>query len=164
MSKTAKTRPLTNNQKATLFELLRQRFEENMVRHEGPRWPDVQKALEAKPRQQRALHEMEASGGEPDVVGRIEDSGEYLFMDCSPQSPVGRRSVCYDRRAREARKKHPPTDSAVEMAAAMGAELLTEAYYRRLQELGDFDTRTSSWLMTPPEIRTLGGALFGDSR
>lgn len=147
-----------------MLETLRVRFEKNMVRHEGIRWANVQAKLESEPRKLWSLGEMERTGGEPDVVGQDRTTEEYLVVDCSKESPRGRRSVCYDRQALEGRKKHKPENSAVEMAADMGAELLTEEQYRRLQELGEFDTKTSSWLLTPPDIRKLGGAIFGDFR
>lgn len=147
-----------------LLATLQERFEANMHRHEDLTWDDVRGKLAGLPDKLRALAEMEGSGGEPDVIGRDEKTGEYLFVDCSPESPKGRRSVCYDREALEARKKHKPKASAVELATAMGTALLTEAEYRRLQELEEFDTKTSSWLHTPPEIRELGGAVFGDYR
>jgi len=147
-----------------LLATLSARFGENMHRHEGLAWEKVRARLEARPDKLGALHEMERSGGEPDVIGQDEETGELLFVDCSPESPEGRRSVCYDDRALEARKKHKPEASAVESAAAMGAALLTEEEYRRLQALGEFDTKTSSWLQTPPDIRSLGGAMFGDYR
>lgn len=135
-----------------------------MHRHEGIEWEKVRARLEGAPDKLWSLREMERSGGEPDVTDRDESTGEYIFCDCSPESPQGRRGVCYDRQALEARKKHKPKASAVEMATAMGAVLLTEELYRRLQELGPFDTKTSSWLHTPPAIRDLGGAIFGDYR
>lgn len=147
-----------------LLAALQARFEGNMHRHEGLRWEKVRARLEAKPDKLWSLGEMEGSGGEPDVIGRDGKTGEYLFVDCSAESPKGRRSVCYDREALDGRKEHKPKSSAVEMATAMGAVLLTEAEYRRLQELGDFDAKTSSWLQTPPDIRSLGGAIFGDYR
>jgi hypothetical protein len=147
-----------------LLATLEARFATNVHRHEGLEWEEVRARLEENVDALRSLSEMERSGGEPDVVGRDEKTGEYLFVDCSPESPKGRRSVCYDREALEARKQHKPETSAVDMAAAMGADLLTEAEYRRLQELGEFDARTSSWLRTPPDIRRLGGAIFGDHR
>ncbi len=147
-----------------LLETLRARFEGNMSRHKGIRWAKVQAKLVAKPDKLRSLGDMERTGGEPDVVGHDTKTDEYLFYDCSKESPEGRRSVCYDRQALNTRKKHKPENSAVEMAADMGAELLAAEQYRRLQELGKFDTKTSSWLKTPPEIRGLGGAIFGDFR
>jgi len=151
-------------QREELLETLKARFEGNMQRHEGLPWTKVRTKLEASPDRLWSLSEMERTGGEPDVVGQGEKKGEYVFIDCSPESPRGRRSLCYDRQALEARKKHKPEGSAVEMAAAMGAELLTEVQYRRLQELGEFDAKTSNWLQTPPDIRRLGGAIFGDYR
>jgi len=151
-------------QREALLATLKERFEENVDRHPGLHWGDVLLRLEGFPGKLRALSEMEGSGGEPDVVGRDQETGAYLFVDCSAESPKGRRSVCYDGEALEARKKYKPEASAVELAEAMGAELLGEAEYRRLQELGEFDTKTSSWLLTPPDIRELGGAVFGDYR
>jgi hypothetical protein len=144
--------------------VLRERFERNMERHPDLRWRSVESRLDEKPASLWTLSEMERTGGEPDVVGRDSETGVYLFYDCSAQSPEGRRSVCYDHAALKARKKHPPRDSAAAMATAMGAILLDEDKYRRLQELGEFDTRTSSWLLSPPEFRARGGALFGDRR
>lgn len=164
MAKKKTRKTLGAKQRAELLEALQVRFEANMHRHEGLEWAKVQKRIEAHPDKLRTLVEMEESGGEPDVVGRDEKSGEYIFFDCSAESPEGRRSVCYDREALEARKKNKPTDSAVGMAAAMGAGLLTEEQYRRLQELGPVDAKTSSWLETPAEMRDLGGAIFGDYR
>jgi hypothetical protein len=148
----------------TLVATLKTRFEENAHRHPDIQWKSVSAKLEQLPDKLRSLHEMEQSGGEPDVIGRDDETGEYLFVDGSPESPKGRRSVCYDREALEARKQHKPAASAVEMAAAMGASLLTENEYRTLQALEAFDRKTSSWLLTPPEIRALGGAVFGDHR
>ena len=147
-----------------LLKTLKARFEKNMNRHKGLEWSKVQAKLEANPKKLRSLNEMETTGGEPDVVGHNKKSGEYIFYDCSAESPKGRRSVCYDREALEARKEHKPKDSAMNMAAAMGIELLTEEQYRELQKLGNFDLKTSSWVKTPPEIRKLGGALFCDRR
>jgi hypothetical protein len=147
-----------------LLKTLKARFEKNMNRHKGLDWAKVQARLEANPQKLRSLNEMETTGGEPDVVGHDEKSGEYIFYDCSAESPKGRRSICYDHEALEARKEHKPKDSAVNMAATMGIELLTEEQYRELQKLGNFDLKTSSWVKTPPEIRTLGGALFCDRR
>jgi hypothetical protein len=151
-------------QREELLETLKARFEENKHRHRGLRWANVQARLEARPDKLWSLGEMERTGGEPDVVGMDGKTGELLFCDCAAESPKGRRSVCYDGPAREARKEHKPKSSAVEMASAMRAELLTEEEYRRLQELEAFDTKTSSWLRTPPDIRALGGAIFGDYR
>jgi hypothetical protein len=147
-----------------LLETLKARFDAHMHRHAGLEWASVRARLDASRAKLRSLNEMEQSGGEPDVVSMDENPGEYVFVDCSAQSPKGRRSVCYDRDALEARKEHKPKDSATEMAAAMGATLLTVADYQQLQELGQFDTATSSWVQTPATIRKLGGALFCDRR
>lgn len=147
-----------------LLEVLKARFEKNMKRHAGLEWADVQARLEARPEKLWSLNEMERTGGEPDVVRHDEETGEYVFCDCSAESPGGRRSVCYDGEALASRKEHKPENSAVDMAAAMGVELLSEEQYRALQRLGSFDTKTSSWLKTPPDIRRLGGAIFGDFR
>lgn len=147
-----------------LLRTLQARFAANMHRHRGIAWTEVQSRLDGSPAALRSLGEMEATGGEPDVIGRDKDSGRYIFCDCAPQSPSGRRSICYDREALAARKEHRPENSAVAMAAAMGIELLTEEQYRALQELGEFDTKTSSWISTPPDVRKLGGALFCDRR
>jgi hypothetical protein len=143
---------------------LKRRFKQHMQRHEGIAWAQVQARLEANAAALESLRRMEDSGGEPDVIGRDPASESFLFCDCSTESPSGRRSLCYDRQALDARKEHKPQGSAVETAAAMGISLLTEAQYRELQRLGDFDTRTSSWISTPPELRSLGGALFCDRR
>jgi len=150
--------------KDELLKVLKARFEKNMGRHKGIEWDKVQARLEANPKKMKSLHEMERTGGEPDVVGHDKKTGEYIFYDCSAESPKDRRSICYDRKALDARKEHKPADSAMDMAAAMGIELLTEEQYRELQQLGAFDTKTSSWIITPSEIRKLGGALFGDRR
>jgi len=147
-----------------LLSALKARFEKNMNRHKGVEWAKVQAKLEANPEKLSSLNEMEKTGGEPDVVGHDKKTGEYIFYDCSVESPKGRRSVCYDREAREARKEHKPKDSAMSMAAAMGIDLLTEEQYRELQKLGEFDLKTSSWVKTPADIRKLGGALFCDRR
>jgi hypothetical protein len=155
---------LSSEQRHGLLTALKARFEKNMNRHKGLEWAKVQARLEAGAGKLWSLHEMESNGGEPDVVGHDKKTGEYIFYDCSEESPKGRRSVCYDREALEARKEHKPKDSAVNMAAAMGIELLTEEQYRELQKLGEFDTKTSSWVKTPPEIRKLDGALFCDRR
>ena len=155
---------LSPEQREELLKIVKARFEKNMNRHKGCDWADVQARLEANPEKLWSLHEMERTGGEPDVVGYDGETGEYIFYDCSIESPKGRRNVCYDQEALESRKTHKPENSAVGMAAAMGIELLTEAEYRELQKLGHFDTKTSSWLKTPPEIRKLGGAIFGDFR
>ncbi|MBV9494280.1 MAG: DUF4256 domain-containing protein [Acidobacteria bacterium] len=143
---------------------LKARFEKNKSRHKNLDWAKVQARLEAHPDKLRSLQEMEETGGEPDVVGHDKKSGEVLFYDCAAESPRGRRSICYDREALDARKENKPKDSAVAMATAMGIELLTEEQYRELQELGEFDTKTSSWVKTPPAIRKLGGAIFCDRR
>ena len=143
---------------------LEARFEENMNRHKGLDWAKVQAKLEANTEKLWSLCEMERTGGEPDVVGLDKKAGEYIFFDCSAESPKGRRSLCYDRQALESRKEHKPKNSAIDMAAAMGIELLTEEEYRELQKLGNFDTKTSSWITTPSEIRKLGGAIFADYR
>jgi hypothetical protein len=159
-----KARELKAGERQALLETLKRRFEENPGRHAGIGWAAVQARLEKAGGKLRSLLEMEATGGEPDVIGHDPKTGEYVFCDCSTQSPKGRRSVCYDREALEKRKEHKPKDSAVAMAAAMGIQLLTERGYRELQELGEFDTTTSSWVATPPQIRRLGGALFCDRR
>ncbi len=151
-------------QRIELLQVLKKRFENNMDRHPNIAWDDVQARLEAKPDKLWSLHEMESTGGEPDVVGFDEATGEYLIYDCSPESPKGRRSLCYDREALESRKQHKPKNSAIDMAEAMGIELLTEQQYRELQQLGPFDQKSSSWLQTPSDIRSLGGAIFGDYR
>ena len=155
---------LSPEKREELLRALKARFEKNMNRHEGLQWAKVQAKLEANTERLRSLNEMERTGGEPDVVGHDKKTGEYIFYDCSAESPKGRRSVCYDREALESRKEHKPEDSAMDMAAAMGIELLTEEQYRELQKLGDFDTKTSSWVQTPSGIRKLGGALFCDRR
>jgi hypothetical protein len=151
-------------QQRELVRALQARFEKNTNRHKALEWAKVQAKLEANPQKLRSLQEMERSGGEPDVIGHDNKTGEYVFYDCSAESPPGRRSVCYDREALESRKEHKPKDSAADMAAAMGIELLTEEQYRELQKLGEFDTTTSSWVKTPSAIRKLGGALFCDRR
>jgi hypothetical protein len=155
---------LSPEQREELLGALKARFEKNMNRHKGLEWAKVQAKLEANAEKLWSLNEMESTGGEPDVVGHDKKTGEYVFYDCSAESPKGRRSVCYDREALEGRKEHKPKDSAINMATAMGIELLTEEQYRELQKLGSFDTKTSSWVQTPPEIRKLGGALFCDRR
>ena len=155
---------LSKEQREGLLRALKARFEKNKNRHKGLEWARVQAKLEANPGKLWPLGEMERTEGEPDVVGHDEKTGEYIFYDCSAESPKGRRSLCYDREALESRKEHKPEDNAVDMAAAMGIELLTEEQYRALQKLGEFDTKTSSWVNTPAAIRKLGGALFCDRR
>ena len=155
---------LSPAQREELLSALKSRFEKNMNRHEGLEWAEVQAKLEANTEKLWSLNEMERTGGEPDVVGSNKKTGEYIFYDCSAESPTGRRSVCYDREALESRKEHKPKNNAMDMAAAMGIELLTEEQYRELQKLGNFDTKTSSWVKTPADIRKLGGALFCDRR
>ena len=156
---------LPPEQRTELLSVLKARFEKNMNRHKGLEWAEVsRRAGEAHPEKLWSLHEMEATGGEPDVVGQDETTGEYIFYDCSAESPTGRRSVCYDADALESRKEHKPQNSAMGMAAAMGIEVLSESEYRDLQQLGAFDTKTSSWVKTPADIRTLGGGLFCDRR
>ncbi|MBK5719549.1 DUF4256 domain-containing protein [Dysgonomonas sp. Marseille-P4677] len=155
---------LSPEQRETLLEILQNRFEKNRQRHQGIEWTDVKFRLEADAGKLWSLGEMERTGGEPDVISRDSQTGEYIFCDCSTESPKGRRSLCYDREALESRKENKPENNAVEMAASMGIELLTEAQYRELQQLGDFDTKTSSWVQTPANIRKLGGALFCDRR
>jgi hypothetical protein len=160
----SRAKDLTAKQRADLLSTLKARFEAQVQRHVGLRWATVQARLEANSGKLWSLNEMEQSGGEPDVVGVDPATGEVVFVDCSAQSPKGRRSVCYDREALDARKEHKPKSNAIEMAAAMGAALLTVTEYQRLQELGQFDTTTSSWVETPVKIRKLGGALFCDRR
>jgi len=157
-------RALSEEQREELLGILKARFEKNKGRHNGLEWAGVRPRLEGNPEKLWSLSEMEKSGGEPDVVGLDKRTGEYIFYDCSPESPKGRRSVCYDREALDARKEFKPKNSAVDMAEAMGIELLTEEQYRELQQLGEFDTKTSSWVRTPPAIRKLGGAVFCDRR
>lgn len=147
-----------------LLSTLKARFEKNMGRHKGLEWPAIQAKLEAATDKLWSLNEMEISGGEPDVVGMDKKTGEYIFYDCATESPKGRRSICYDREGLESRKENKPENNAIDMADVMGIELLTEAQYRELQQLGDVDTKTSSWLKTPADIRALGGALFADRR
>jgi len=155
---------LASEQREKLLRTLKARFEKNMNRHKGVEWAQIQAKLEGNAEKLWSINEMESTGGEPDVVGQDKKTGEYIFYDCSPESPKGRRSLCYDREALESRKEHKPKDSAVDMAAAMGVELLTEEQYRELQKLGDFDAKTSSWVKTPSAVRKLGGALFCDRR
>ncbi len=157
-------RILSTEQREQLFRTLSARFEKNRKRHEGIEWAKVQARLEANPEKLWSLNEMESTGGEPDVVGQDEKTGEYIFFDCSEESPKGRRSVSYDREGQESRKEHQPEDNALDMAADMGIELLSEEQYRALQKLGKFDMKTSSWVKTPSEIRKLRGALFCDYR
>jgi len=159
-----KTQELKPKQREELLTTLKTRFENNMPRHKGIEWSKVQAKLEANPEKLWSLNEMESTGGEPDVVDHDKKTGAYIFYDCSAESPKGRRSVCYDPEALESRKEHKPKASAVGMATAMGIELLTEEQYRALQQLGEFDTKTSSWVQTPSDIRKLGGALFCDRR
>jgi hypothetical protein len=147
-----------------LLSVLKARFEKNMSRHDSLEWVKVQAKLESNPGKLWSLNEMERTGGEPDVVGHDKKTGEYIFFDCSAESPKNRRSLCYDREALESRKKHKPESSVMDMTAAMGIELLNEVQYRELQELGNFDTKTSSWIKTPADIRKLGGAIFADYR
>src|SRR6202166_709480 len=155
---------LSPEEREELLRALKARFEKNMNRHKGLEWDKVQAKLEANADKLWSLNEMERTGGEPDVVGHDKKTGEYIFFDCSPESPKGRRSFCYDREALDSRKENEPKNSAVDAAVAMGIELLTEEQYRELQKLGDFDTKTSSWLKAPAEMRKLGGAIFGDLR
>lgn len=158
------SKTLSEEQREQLLGALKTRFEKNKGRHKGLEWAKVRARLEANPEKLWSLSEMEKTGGEPDVVGLDKKTGEYIFYDCSPESPKGRRSVCYDREALDARKEFKPRTSAVEMATEMGIELLTEEQYRELQQLGEFDTKTSSWVRTPSAIRKLGGAVFCDRR
>jgi len=155
---------LSPQQREELLKALKARFEKNTNRHIGLEWAKVQAKLEANREAIWSLHEMESTGGEPDVVDHDKNSGEYIFYDCSAESPTGRRSVCYDREGQDSRKEHKPENNALDMATAMGIELLTEEQYRELQGLGPFDTKTSSWIKTPPAVRKLGGALFCDRR
>ena len=155
---------LPPEQREDLLQTVKARFEKNMNRHQGLEWAHVQAKLEAHPDKLWSLHEMERTGGEPDVVDYDEKTGAYIFYDCSAESPKGRRSVCYDREALESRKEHKPQNSAMDMAADMGIEILTEEQYRKLQKLGNFDLKSSSWVKTPASIRKLGGAIFCDRR
>ncbi len=164
MNKKTTKHELSAEQREELLRALKARFEKHMNRHRGLKWAGVQAKLEADTKKLSALNEMERTGGEPDVVGHDKKTGEYIFYDCSTESPPGRRSLCYDREGLESRKEHKPESSAIDMAAVMGIELLTEEQYRELQKLGNFDTKTSSWVQTPSEIRKLGGALFADFR
>ncbi len=155
---------LSPEQREELLKALKGRFDKNMNRHKGLEWAKIQIKLESNSEKLWSLHEMEKTGGEPDVVGQDKTTGEFIFYDCSAESPKDRRSICYDREAQESRKEHKPENNAIDMAAAMGIELLNEEQYRALQKLGNFDTKTSSWVETPAEIRKLGGALFADFR
>ena len=155
---------LSPKESEELLRVLKARFEKNMNRHKGVEWAKVQGKLQANPDKLWSLNEMEATGGEPDVVGQDKKTGEYIFYDCSAESPKDRRSICYDRKALDSRKENKPRNSAMDMAAAMGIEILNEEEYRELQKLGNFDTKTSSWIKTPSKIRELGGALFCDRR
>lgn len=155
---------LSPAQREDLLGSLEARFEKNMDRHTGLRWAGVKARLEVEAGKLWSLHQMETTGGEPDVVGHDQKTGEYIFFDCSAESPKGRTSICYDREGLDSRKEHKPKDTAVDMAEAMGVELLTEGEYHELQKLGSFDTKTSSWVKTPADIRKLGGALFCDRR
>ena len=155
---------LLPEQRKELLETLKARFEKNMNRHQGHEWAEVEKKLRANAAKLWSLHEMERTGGEPDVVGHDQKTGEIIFFDCSAESPKDRTSVCYDREALDSRKEHKPKNNAIDMAAAMGIELLTEEEYRELQKLGNFDSKTSSWVKAPADMRKLGGALFGDRR
>lgn len=159
-----KTETLSAKQLDEILKTLETRFQANPGRHPGLPWNKIKSKLEAHPDKLWSLHEMEKTGGEPDVVGYDKTSGEYIFYDCAPESPKGRRSICYDREALESRKENKPKTSAVDMATAMGIELLSEEEYQTLQKLGSFDTKTSSWIKTPFKIRDLGGAIFGDRR
>ena len=164
MTDAASGKELSQEQSDVLLRVLKSRFEKNMHRHKDLEWPAVNKRLQASPGKLWSLNEMESTGGEPDVIGHDKKTGEYIFFDCSAESPAGRRNVCYDHEALEARKTFKPPDSATGMASAIGIELLTEDQYRELQELGNFDTKTSNWIRTPSDIRKLGGALFADRR
>ena len=164
MVKQAMPKKTSPEQQEELFKLLKARFEKNMNRHKGVEWTKVHEKLQANTEKLWSLIEMEKTGGEPDVVGFDLKTNEYIFYDCSAESPKGRRSFCYDREALESRKEFKPVDNAIDNAAAMGIELLTEEQYRELQKLGNFDTKTSSWILTPPDIRKLGGAIFCDRR
>lgn len=155
---------MSPEQREELLGILKARFEENMIRHKGLEWDKVQARLEAGPEKLWSLNDMERTGGEPDVVGLDQTTGEYIFYDCSAETPKGRRNVCYDRAALESRKEHKPENSAMDMATTIGIEILTEEQYRELQKLGSFDAKTSSWIKTPSDIRKLGGALFADRR
>lgn len=161
---TSNKKKLSSAQSAELLKTLKARFEKNMNRHKGIEWAKVQAKLELNNDKLWSLDDMEVTGGEPDVVGYDKKTGEYIFYDCSAESPKGRRSLCYDRKALDARKEHKPANSAIDLATEMGIEILTEEQYRELQKLGEFDTKTSSWVATPDRIRKLGGAIFCDRR
>jgi hypothetical protein len=164
MNTNSNKKELSPEHREELLSELKARFEQNMNRHKGLEWAKVQAKLEANTKKLWSLSEMERTSGEPDVVGFDKKTGEYIFYDCSAESPKGRRSLCYDRQALDERKEHKPENNAIDMASAMGIELLTEEQYRELQKLGNFDTKTSSWITTPSEIRKLGGAIFADYR
>lgn len=166
MSKSNSKKKLSSAQHQELLRVLQTRFEKNMTRHKGLEWTKVQARLSLKESEEKlwSLNEMESTGGEPDVIGYDKKTGEYIFYDCSPESPAGRRSLCYDRDAWESRKENKPANNVLDIAAAIGIELLSEEQYRELQKLGKFDTKTSSWMKTPADIRKLGGAIFGDYR
>ena len=162
--KNSPNKVLSLEQREKLLIILKNRFEKNMERHHGLEWAKVQAKLEANPEKLWSLYEMDRTGGGPDVVGQDQGTGEYIFYDCSAESPEGRRSICYDREGQESRKANKPENNALDLAAEMGIELLTVKQYHELQELGNFDLKTSSWVKTPPDIRERGGALFGDRR
>jgi hypothetical protein len=164
MSKTKINKKISSEQRTELLEVLKSRFEKNMGRHKGLVWVAIEGKLKAAPKKVWSLYEMERTGGEPDVVGFDKKTGEYIFNDCAEESPKGRRSFCYDAEALKARKENQPENNAMDVAAAMGVELLTEEQYRKQQKLGNFDLKTSSWVKTPADIRKLGGALFCDRR
>jgi hypothetical protein len=164
MKRVGTQRELSAGQRDELLSALKTRFEENMKRHAGMEWAKVVTKVKANPEKLWSLNEMERTGGEPDVVGHDKETGEYIFVDCSAESPEGRRSVCYDREGLESRKEHKPKNNAMDMAAVMGIEVLSEDQYRDLQKLGEFDTKTSSWVKAPTEMRKFGGGLFGDRR
>jgi len=155
---------MTEVEHGEIIKVLKTRFGKNMARHTGLEWEEIQAKLEASPDKVRSLGEMEKTGGEPDVIGKDRSTGEYIFFDCSEESPKGRRSLCYDRKSLESRKEHKPENNVLDMASAMGIELLSEEQYRELQKFGEFDTKTSSWIITPDDIRKRGGALFADYR
>ncbi len=159
-----RAKDMKTKEREELLATLKARFEKNLSRHKGLEWAKVQAKLEANPEKLRSLNEMERTGGEPDVVGFDKKTGEYVFYDCSAESPIGRRSICYDREALESRKEHKPANNAIDLAGAIGIQLLTEEEYRELQKLGKFDLKTSSWVQTPADIRKLGGALYCDRR